>query len=359
MRSTDTKIWSEGNRPAYAEWLQQTAAMTSNSLSSFWGEATAALEDNDVEARDFYLSVILRTQGNRIEALKDALLCLQAQTDQAFEIILLVHNAEASAEAAVAVIVEEFRAHFGNRLSLENVRGGTRSAPLNVGLKKAAGSYFSIFDDDDLLFANWVERFHESAALSPHHLLRAQIFVQNVSPTVWPGGTSGFATESWPHPGYPTRFSMVDHLLVNRTPFMSVAFPIELVHAFHLSFNEDLLVVEDWDMILKGSLLLGVADIPFVTGIYRQWQRSENSLAIHSVAEWNASEAIVHDRSNSSYILLPPGSGERIRALLEREERTKNHSTAVLRLATFVRRNAGPAGRIARKLRSIARRFRS
>lgn len=40
-----------------------------------------------------FLSVILRTQGNRPTGLREAMLCLRAQSNQDFEIILIGHKA--------------------------------------------------------------------------------------------------------------------------------------------------------------------------------------------------------------------------------------------------------------------------
>ena len=47
-----------------------------------------------------FLSVIIRTQGKRFEALKEALLCLEAQTDDRFEVHLILHKATDEGKAA-------------------------------------------------------------------------------------------------------------------------------------------------------------------------------------------------------------------------------------------------------------------
>ena len=57
------------------------------------------LESDDGIARPF-LTVLVRTQGKRIEPLRDALLCLAAQSDQDFEVIVLDHDSEPDAAAA-------------------------------------------------------------------------------------------------------------------------------------------------------------------------------------------------------------------------------------------------------------------
>lgn len=305
----------------------------------------------------FLLSVIMRTQGKRPEALADAVLCLQAQTDQAFELILVAHNASQSEVKCLEAFVASQPDDLRSRISLISLKGGTRSVPLNAGVAQARGSHIAVFDDDDLLFAHWVEEFHKAAVKNPGKLLRAQVFNQDVAPEQWSRGRSGLRTLSWPSKLYPQEFSMVDHILVNHTPFMSVAFPMELFVELKQQFNEQLLVVEDWDMIVRGALLCGVVDIPEVTSIYRQWQRADNSQAVHAFDEWKASEALVTASLDSSDLLLPPGSASRIQDLLVKEEKLSNHSEAVLNIAFFVRKQGKRAVRLIRKAKAIARKF--
>jgi glycosyltransferase involved in cell wall biosynthesis len=311
----------------------------------------------DSAAVPFTLSVIMRTQGRRPQALADAVLCLQAQTDQAFELILVAHNATQADERALSTYISQLDAQMEQKVTVTSVRGGARCVPLNAGLALARGSHVAIFDDDDLLFANWVEEFHRAAAEHPRTLLRAQVFDQQVAPEQWRGGTSGLRTLSWPKKTYPAEFSMVDHILVNQTPFMSVAFPRELFTELGQSFNEDLVVVEDWDMIIRGAQLLGVVDISEVTSIYRQWQRAENSQAIHGHDDWKASEALVTVGLDAGLLVLPPGSASRIQELLLKEERLSNHSEAVLTLATFVRRQGRRVVKAIRLAKSAARKI--
>ena len=312
---------------------------------------------SEKKSSPFLLSVIMRTQGKRPEALADAVLCLQAQTDQAFELILVAHNASQVDAKALEEFVASQPEDLRSRISLISLNGGTRSVPLNAGVAQARGSHIAVFDDDDLLFAHWVEQFHKAALLNPGTLLRAQVFNQDVAPEQWSNGRPGLRTLSWPSKLYPQEFSMVDHILVNHTPFMSVAFPIELFTKFNQKFNEQLVVVEDWDMIVRGALLCGVVDIPEVTSIYRQWQRADNSQAVHAFEEWKASEALVTTSLDSAELLLPPGSASRIQDLLVKEEKLSNHSEAVLSIAFYVRKQGKRMVRVIRKAKALARKI--
>lgn len=61
-------------------------------------------------------------------------------------------------------LIEEFPASLREKISVHTVRGGNRSTPLNAGFAAARGEYIVALDDDDLVFANWVQVFHQAAA---------------------------------------------------------------------------------------------------------------------------------------------------------------------------------------------------
>ena len=265
--------------------------------------------------RQFYgpfLSVLLRTQGKRIEPFKDAMLCLAAQTDQDFHVVVLVHDALDEDAQKIHEIVASQLPDFAARISVIEINGGTRARPLNVGLAAATGKYIAVYDDDDLLFANWVESF-KAASGDGLRLLRSVVANQRVSPELWPQDQEGFRTLSWPNPEYAHTFDILQHLLVNHSPFMTWAFPAALFTSFGVRFDEELTVCEDWDMILTGSLLFGVDEINELTSIYRRWDGGVSSYTLHSTDSWRASEQRVIDRLDSTALLLPPGSMANLR----------------------------------------------
>jgi hypothetical protein len=133
---------------------------------------------------------------------------------------------------------------------------------------------------------------------------------------VWTGGLHGQRSLSWPKADYAPFFDQIAHILVNHSPFMSWAFPRGLFADFGLEFDEELDVCEDWDMILRASLLVGVDDIPALTSIYRQWKGGVSSYTVHSSEIWQRSEKRVIDRLNESIVVMPPGSVGEVRDLL-------------------------------------------
>jgi glycosyltransferase involved in cell wall biosynthesis len=263
-----------------------------------------------------FLTVLLRTQGRRIEPFKDALLCLAAQSHRDFEVVILGHDVESDALVEIAGIIEEYTPLFSHAPRLIRVSGGTRSRPLNVGIDAAKGNYVAVYDDDDLLFAHWVEAFYESAISGDSRILRAVVANQVNRPEPWSDQRDGFRAISWPKVEHPTSFHQLDHLVVNYSPFMSWAFPRSLFSTMGLRFDEELTVCEDWDIILRGSLLYGVDDVAALTSIYRRWEGAASSYSEHTTDSWRASERRVIDRLNQQVVMLPPGSVEEIRQLV-------------------------------------------
>ncbi|WP_353988423.1 glycosyltransferase family 2 protein [Ruicaihuangia caeni] len=263
-----------------------------------------------------FLTVVVRTQGKRLESLKDALLCLSAQTDQDFEVVLVAHNALPEGLEGVGSILERQPNGFRERVRLIEVSGGTRSRPLNVGVEAANGRYLAFYDDDDLLFAHWVEEFHTAARTHEGRLMRSTVANQSVEPEVWSGGQAGFRSTSWPKAEHAQHFDQLKHMLVNHSPFMTFAFPATLFTRYGMRFDEDLEVAEDWDMVLRGSLTAGVTEIASLTATYRRWSGGESSYTAHTRERWLASEQLVIDKIEHAVFMLPPGSMKAIREIV-------------------------------------------
>lgn len=305
-----------------------------------------------------FLSVLLRTQGRRLETIKDALLCLAGQTSQDFEVIVIDHNSDASGAAAVRHVIASQPASFGSRIRILEVKGGNRARPLNAGIHAATGRYIAVFDDDDLLFGNWVAEFQRVAETSSGRLLRGVVAVQSVAPEKWPQEHEGFRTTSWPKAAYPREFDQLAHFEVNYSPFMSWAFPRSLFVTFGLEFDEELTVCEDWDMILRGSTLCGVDDVEALTAIYRRWEGGSSSYTDHSKASWAWSEARVWEKLDGSTLVLPSGSVTDVRWLLAGRGARNELNALVNSPAWKLARPLRGAVRVARYGRALAGRVR-
>lgn len=266
-----------------------------------------------------FLSVVIRTQGKRIECLKDALLSLNAQSDQDFEVILVQHGPKVS--KAVQDVIELQPESLKNKIRVIAVSGGKRAVPLNAGVEASQGEYLAFYDDDDLLFANWVEEFKKQLKATPGHVLRSQVATLQVQAATWSlTDDHGLRTSGWPHAEYAKSFSRVDHLLVNHSPFMGLAFPRTLFTEHGLTFDESLTVCEDWDFLLRASSIYPVADVNYLTALYRRWEGQETSYTVHDVEEWRASEEKVISKLSTSSVTLRGDDVSRIRQLLAEEQ---------------------------------------
>ena len=304
-------------RPAIIELLTRTVggSHASDDVHAAIEALQAAVHDDRHDVP--FLSVILRTQGRRPEPLADALLCLSAQTDRDFELILVEHGATAEESAVVRELVDQQPESFRSRITVLEVNGGARARPINEAVRASSGRYISVFDDDDLLFADWVEQLHLGADQSPGRMIRVVASTQWASPETWRGGHDGFRSESWPRAEYAPVFDTIQHLRVNHSPFMSWAFPRWLFTAAGLSFDEELDVCEDWDLILRGSNMAGVESIESLAVIYRRWRGAQSSYTDHQREEWARSERRVVERMDAAELVLPPSSVERLRWMLD------------------------------------------
>jgi AcrR family transcriptional regulator len=283
-----------------------------------------------------FLSVVVRTQGARIAELNEALLCLAAQTGDDFEVLVMGHNLDVDARAQVEQAIECTPLSLRSRTRLIAVEGGTRARPLHEGFEAARGEYAVALDDDDIVFAHWVETFAALRRTANGRVLRARCVWQQAQRVTTDGrpATSAGAALELPHVG---SFSLTHHLWQNSTPFMSVAFPLWLHRRGFVWFSTNLTTLEDWDYLIRASSLAGVIDSDEVTSIYRRWTNSENSLALHTDQEWVDNLAELERGIDGLPLLLPAGETATIRALLAQVDnpstidRRRRESTETLR----------------------------
>jgi hypothetical protein len=257
------------------------------------------------------MTIVMRTQGKRLEALRDALLCLAGQSDGRFEALLVVHDRDAS---VIQEVLDDQPTWLRQRTTVLAAHGGTRARPLNVGLAGAQGSVVSFFDDDDLAFGHWVETVLDGAVRFPRRLLRTTVGVQRVTTAPWRGEVEGHSTQSDVELPYPDQFNLADHLRVNMTPFMGLAFPRGFFELYG-GADEELDVCEDWDLVLRAALSLGVVDIAAVTAIYRRWISGNDSYTGHDPEVWARDMNRVRAKCDAVPLILAPGSASELAAL--------------------------------------------
>ncbi|MGT0191864.1 methyltransferase domain-containing protein [Burkholderia pyrrocinia] len=260
------------------------------------------------EGRPF-LSIVTRTQGKRLGNLRDVLLCLTAQTCQDFEVLVIAHKPEEKQYYAVKRIVEDLPEYVRNRVRVIRCDRGGRTAPLNDGFAAATGHYVSILDDDEIVFAHWVETFKKLSEKAAGCVLRATAAEQDiVSTSVRPDGALGYRTISAITTPYPSHFDFFEHLSQNYSPPLSLAFPRAAFQEMGIRFDESLDTAEDWDFEMRTAFVCGVESSPEITGIYRKWRSGESSFSIHSQDEWRRDYEKIVAKHNDQYHVFPPGT---------------------------------------------------
>lgn len=271
-----------------------------------------------------FLCVLVRTQGKRMDNLREALTCLAAQTCDDFSVKLLVHSSDEGLVKGVKEIVDEFDSHFSSRVSVIQVVGGQRARPLNVGLDLLDASYLSFLDDDDLVTGNWVQAFKEGATASGAQIVRSVTVDQQVERVTESGALAPYLIHTGLHPKHAFVFDFIQHFYSNQTPICSFAVPASVIDSFNLRFDENLPVTEDWQFLLRAVQLTGVVDTQVVTSIYRRWVGRDGSEYLVDSSVWDGIKtAILHDLDQAP-LLFPPGSASRISRLQADMERARH-----------------------------------
>lgn len=268
-----------------------------------------------------FLSVVTRTQGRRIALLAETLDSLAQQSDRDFEVLVVRHATDAAQARRVEGVIGALPSWLQERVRVLDVARPGRSAPLNEGFEAARGRYASILDDDDLAQPEWVATFHALEGAHPGQVLRSVAVRQPVRADVGPDGPVAVpvapADRLWPD-----TFHFVDHLLVNHTPPVALAYPLTVFRDLGERFDETLDTTEDWDFLMRTASLVGVASSPVETCTYRWWVEAEGSRAEHTEAEWTSNEDVVRAKLDALGMRLPPGSLPRLRHLVaERDDR--------------------------------------
>ncbi len=255
-------------------------------------------------------TVIMRTQGRRRRTLLEAVQSLAAQTWTQFGTIVTVH---AAAEVATAVEAE-LGAAAGAGAAPADYRvlpvgmGGSRGRPLNAGLDAADGDYVCFLDDDDLAEPDWLAVFARGAADAPGQIIRARTARQ-----AWlTEGTGEPRTPAGPVEHiYPATFDLLAHFSYSETPICSLALPRQALNSFGLRFDEDLTVCEDWDLLIRAALVLGVHCVDEVTSLYRRSDGGNSETEAYR-QDWYRNRASVIDKLARQPFVLDGSSARRL-----------------------------------------------
>lgn len=270
------------------KFFSQVENLSKNTLKR---EYEDIIESNKV-VKGLFLSVIIRTQGKRLDGLRESLLCLKAQTCQDFEIIVIGHKITDPGEKNVLDIINDQDESFISRIRYYRVDHGKRGTPLNYGFAYAKGEYVAIYDDDDVLFDGWVEAFKQASVSNYGRVLHLYGYSQ-----LWQNEkNSGYVSIQAPKPQFCIDFNFISQLHRNECPLFSLAFPSTVFKDMKFMFDEELNVIEDWDFLMRIAVYCGVSDIRKAEAIYRLWKNLETSSTLHSQKEWKSAYEYVQKK---------------------------------------------------------------
>lgn len=252
------------------------------------------------------ISVVMRTQGRRPDALREALLCLYSQSSRNFELLLVAHKPNEDQLAVVEEILDELEPEFRKQIRFFVLDYGQRSMPLNIGFAHARGEYIAVLDDDDLVLEDWVLDFEKAAKEHPGKMLHAYCFSQQWKTVLDTGEQQALQAAAAPMPTYCEDFVLSRQLIDNWCPLISLGFPRTAFADYGIIFDDSLTTAEDWDCFMRTAILFGINDIDDPTSIYRLWVNAENSHTLHSEQEWKNNRKKILNKTISSFVLFEP-----------------------------------------------------
>ncbi|MBQ6564008.1 MAG: glycosyltransferase [Clostridia bacterium] len=314
----------------YIRWIDQ------NGNDALYRKQYEAIVQAQKQKPFCFLTVVIRTQGKRIEMLQDVFSCLQAQADPDFEVIVVCHRAEEKAIAAVRELIRAQTKQFTEKARLLICDYGQRGAPLNLGFASARGRYAVSLDDDDLVLDNWVKCFHAAEKESGREILHSWVLAQTWESRKNPeDGRQRLRASGAPDSKYCVPYNTLRQQAENFCPFMGLAFPIFLFRDFHILFDETLTTTEDWDYLLRTAGIAGVKDICEVTAIYRLWNTADVSRTQISELEWTDNYKYIIEKSDTPILITAKEAIESRSELLGLQLGTEKGRSAFLRQAVI------------------------
>lgn len=308
IMSDNTLLARESTVHRYLAWLEQyiSAGLTAEYyIQAYQACGRKAVSGSGNKNDAPFLSIVTRTQGRRLEALRETFLSLEGQECLDFEVLVMGHNLNDEERRKVESVIEETPKYFREKVRLIQVVGGNRSTPLNKGFEAARGEYAVILDDDDIVFDHWVSSFKEKAEKYPGRVIHAYVIAQEWYSFQTSAGKESLRAGGSPQNQFCRDFHLINELNGNYCPVLGLAFPLYPFRKMNMRFDETLDTAEDWDFLMRVSCICGVVDVKEPTSMYRLWKNAENSHSLHSEKEWVNNTNRIRKRFRNKPLLLP------------------------------------------------------
>ena len=169
-----------------------------------------------------FLSIVLLGVDGSPWLLNDALVALDAQSDDDFEVIVVAPD-PTTGGSSIETMLRRFSAGLASRtriVAAPNTPGDAtpRLAALRTGAALARGRYLSFLNATDVPFGHYVETLSRLARTSPRGVLRARALRQPLRRVAWRGDEPGFEPAAGAASASSARFSVLDHLVAPATP---------------------------------------------------------------------------------------------------------------------------------------------
>lgn len=230
---------------------------------------------NCSEALQPLVSIIVRT-CSRPNVLRLAMESIRKQTYTNIEVVVVEDGSNNSEN----MLREEYGDLRIKYFYMKEKAGRTKTG--NFALAHAEGDYFNFLDDDDILYPNHIEELIRVLELSGSHAAysiaeESQIIVKSWEPYI--------VREKRKLVRYAQPFNRILLYHSNYIPIQSIMFERRLYEQLG-GFDEELDVLEDWDLWVRYSTMADFAYIDKVTSMYHvpyvrknKWRRN---ISLHS-----------------------------------------------------------------------------
>ena len=304
----------------YMRWLNNQYL---NANVGTAGQLDASVVFGDSLVDRPFLSVIMRTQGKRLEELEEALQSLQNQSSHDFQLIVVGHNVDDDRVEAIEKVLDGFGGWLKQRCAFLLIEGGTRSRPINAALPHAKGRYFAVFDEDDLVYDNWVSSFASLAESHPGHVMYCFVETQDWCVEEVDGSRRLVPVNDSKGLVYCRHPNVMELFLGNHCPLMGLAFPIELVTDFGLRFDERLETTEDWHFLMRAKNVFPFVSSSERVALYRLWSaRGGFSSGSVSQDRWKNDAQLISEEFADMPLLFGKGFIDEVAKLVDNTTRT-------------------------------------